>query len=45
MELTGSRPTTVSAFETAAGFLREVLQEQGVHGAFEIEMQFADLAL
>jgi hypothetical protein len=36
---------THAAFEAAPGFLREVLEEQGVHGAFETDMQFADLAL
>ena len=35
---------TNAAFQAAPRFLSEVLQEQGVHGALEADMQFANLA-
>jgi hypothetical protein len=33
------------ASEAPAGLVREILEEQGIHGALESDMQFSDLAL
>src|SRR5262249_37738490 len=36
-------PLTHAAFQAAADLLREVLEEEGVHGAFQSDMELVDL--
>ncbi len=44
-EATSRLALTHAAFQPTSGFLGEILQEQGVHGALEADMQFTDLSL